>query len=204
MSEPREPDLTQAELDKLTKQRRVLVRNRVASQISIAEDLITIIDTFTSRESKIGRTVENLLTELAGLVAMASANRSSDPRNRRGRTEIPVPSFKPAWASQRLDQVDRKLHAETEALRAWLHRPHDPKQRPDVCGRCGHPPTRDDLCCRQCGHRLNRDSARPKARCAYRDCDAEGLWQTGRTDIPFTHCTSCGRPFTAGRMRVSA
>lgn len=138
--------LTPDELDTLTRQRRVLTQNRLANHISIAESLLTVLN------SPLKDTITELLASLAALTELTDPNQSHNwEPNRNPNNETHIPSFQPAWADHKLDQTDRILSELTGNIDGWTHRPHDP-DNPTQCPDCGRKYGRDDNYCRWCGN----------------------------------------------------
>ena len=137
----------QQELEALAKPRRRLVMNRVATRVSVGEELLTILD----EPKAIGETVEELISSIATIVDLTSANQSPtlDPTRNPNKGDR-VPHFGPAWAANKLEQLNRQLYEIAGGVNAWCNSPHDPT-RPDCCDKCGRNRGRDDLYCRQCG-----------------------------------------------------
>ena len=144
---PPAPSTDRAEIDTLLRQRTVHTRAALAPHRSVAEDLVTILET-----PGIGRTVALLISELAWLCTMADARKGGGMDERVGGSRTPpVPSFRPVWAERRLDQVEACLWQEAQSIASWVHRPHDPGRRERECSVCGGRLGREDLHCRRCG-----------------------------------------------------
>lgn len=134
-------------LEPLAKQRRRLVVGRLATRISVGEELLTILD----ERRAIGETVEELISSLSTLVDLTSANQSPSPDPTRNPNKGDrIPGFQPAWAANKLAQIDRQLYELAGSIDGWCNRPSNP-ERPDTCHQCGRRRSRDDLYCRQCG-----------------------------------------------------
>jgi len=146
MSEFEQP-LTQRDFDRLTRPRRRLVAHRIATVTSIAEDLLTILD------SPMQDTIQDLLDTLATLVAMTDPIRSAvwNDSRRRG-YESGGHNRIPAWAAIKLEQLDQQLYELAGAVSSWCNRPHDPTTRMGFeCRGCGVRFRRNDVYCSQCG-----------------------------------------------------
>lgn len=155
----RKETLTPEELDTLTKQRRVLTQNRVANHVSVAESLLVVLD------SPLQETTTDLLAALATLAAMTDPNQSPnwDP-NRNPNNDTHIPSFRPAWADHKLDQINRIIGELAGNIDGWTHRPHDPTN-PTECPDCGRKYSRDDNYCRWCGNGGIRTLRQATRRC---------------------------------------
>lgn len=147
-----EPDF-----DELTKARRRLVANRLATVVSVGEDLLTVLD------SPLRSTIEDLLSSLATLSASTDPHRSTDWASRRvPGYQSSVPSSDPAWAAHKIDQVDRQLYELAGMVDGWCHRPHDPQARKGLCVACSGKLGREDRHCRHCGEPTLRNYRREK------------------------------------------
>jgi hypothetical protein len=116
--------------------------------VAIGENLLILLD------SPLRSTVTNLIGELAALVLLADARSGQNISEHRASAEIPIPSFKPVWAGKRLEQVNRRLWAESEAISAFNNRPWDPDNRRGFCDSCANPFSKEDICCRHGGRQL--------------------------------------------------
>lgn len=138
--------LTQQEFDQLTKTRRRLVANRLATVVSVGEDLLSVLD------SPLRSTVEDLLSALATLTSMTDSSSATDWRARRSPNYNSVlPSPNPAWAKKMIDQIDRHLYELSGMVDGWCHRPYDPHARRGLCVICSGKLGREDRYCRHCG-----------------------------------------------------
>lgn len=149
--------LTQQELDQLTKTRRRLVANRLATVVSVAEDLLSVLD------SPLRSTVEDLLSALAALTSMTDPSGSTDWRSRRSPNyDSVIPSPDPAWAKKKVDQIDRQLYELVGMVDGWCHRPYDPHSRRGLCVSCSGKLGREDRHCRHCGEPTLRNFRRER------------------------------------------
>jgi hypothetical protein len=179
MTDRVDQDLSKSKLKQLTKHREVTLLNKVVQRVPVAEDLLVVLD------SKIGRTVEHLLGELAALVVTATAGKGQKPfdpelkdldPNKVNSDPAGIPSFKPVWAENRLTQLDRRLWEEGESIAAWLHKPSDPDLK-EGCHSCGRNKGLEDLYCRFCG----TPTLRAYRRCWFSKC---GNYGRRRMDCP--------------------
>lgn len=157
------------EFARLAEFRRQGTINRVAKKTSVAEDLLTVLD------SPISNTVDRLLDALAGLVASTSAARSATLESTRGKPQhAPLPQYVSAWAEQIQDQADDRLWELTEELGSFLNRPTDPKQWA-ACDHCGNRRLGESSYCGNCGERI-LEGAR---RCRLEGCPNRGRRRAG-------------------------
>lgn len=135
-----------AEYRRILRHRETALINRIVSRTPIAADLLVVLD------SPIGRTIEHFLSEIAALTLSCAATPSARIEQlRHTKNDVTtIPSFKPAWATKRLNQLDRRLWEEAESVAGWLHHPNDPGIKTG-CQSCGRSKGFEDLFCRWCG-----------------------------------------------------
>lgn len=103
--------------------------------------------------SRLSLTLESLIGELAALTELASGNKSV-PIDRDGRSgvlahEMPIPSFDPAAAAEKLEKAEQRLWREYERLASTVRRPQGPR-----CGECGRRERLVDEFCGPCGAKI--------------------------------------------------
>ena len=107
------------------------------------------------QSSRIARTLEALIGELAALAALSDGNKSAptDRSNRSGvlAHELPIPSFDSPAAYRELHASEQRLWQEYEKLSGIVRRPA--KQRP-ACEECGKRERLVDTFCGPCGAKI--------------------------------------------------
>lgn len=116
------------------------------------------------QSTRIALTLEALVGELAALYELTNANRSV-PSDREGRSgalahEMPIPSFDPAAAADKLDKAEKRLWREYERLASDVRRPAS-KTKPK-CVQCRKRVRLVDEFCGPCGAEILSDHRRSR------------------------------------------
>lgn len=112
--------------------------------------------------SRVARTLEALVGELAGLVALMDANKSV-PTDREGRSgvlasQMPIPSFDSSAAYRELYESEGRLWREYERLAGVVSRPsRAPREK---CSECGRKERLWDEFCGPCGAKILEEHRR--------------------------------------------
>lgn len=121
----------------------------------IVEDLKAIGWTTNHYQtSRLAKTVEALLGELATLSEIANGNRSAptDAEGRYREVHSPMPSFEASGAQEALDEAEKRLWREYEKLAGKARRPARP-ERPK-CASCRRRVRLLDEYCGPCGSEI--------------------------------------------------